>query len=327
MRIGVIGPTGGDEFGENIADALQAMGHAVTRLGPAHPARRNRKIHDLTKLTRMALYGYDEKAQRRIAKRALDVGCELVINDDLRLMPATVEGLKRGGVRVAFWSPDPVSRLGRQLMLLAPYNALFFKEPHIVDRVRANLDIPIHYLPEACNPRWHRPLVPVGTEPYLVIAGTMYPYRVRILERLVARGIPVRMYGVGIPGWIRNTSLRTMHTGIPLIREEKAKVFRQAVGALNTIDPNEVAGVNARLFESAGCGAAVLTEFRPVLPDLFSIGDEVLAYRDFDELVDQATRLLNEAGLSTRLGDAAAKRAHTDHTYERRLTTLLEKVL
>ena len=274
------------------------MGHEVTQLGPAHPARQNRKIHDLTKLTRMALYGYDEKAQRRITKRALDVGCELVINDDLRLMPATVEGLKRGGVRVAFWSPDAVSHLGRQLMLLAPYNALFFKEPHIVDRVRANLDIPIHYLPEACNPRWHRPLVPVGTEPYLVIAGSMYPYRVRILERLVARGIPVRMYGVGIPGWIRNTSLRTMHTGITILQEEKAKVFRRAVGALNTMDPAEVAGVNARLFESAGCGAAVLTEFRPVLPDLFSIGDEVLAYRDFDELVDQATRLLNEVGLS-----------------------------
>ena len=327
VHIGIIGPVGGDEFGENIADALRGMGHEVTQLGPAHPARRNRRMHDLTMLTRMTLYSYDEKAQRRIAKKALGVGCELVINDDLRLMPATVEELKRGGVRVVFWTPDAVSHLGRQLMLLAPYDALFFKEPHTVDRVRANLGIPAYYLPEACNPRWHRPLVPAGTEPHLVIAGSMYPYRVRIIERLVAKGIPVKMYGIGIPKWIRGTPVRTMHTGITILREEKAKVFRQAVGALNTMDPAEVAGVNNRLFESAGCGAAVLTEFRPALPDLFDIGEEVLAYHDFDELVDQAARLFNEPDLSTRLGDAAAKRAHADHTYERRLANLLEQVL
>ena len=58
---------------------------------------------------------------------------------------------------VAYWSPDPVTSLGRSLMLLAPYDAIFFKEPHIVDRLRAMTDLPVYYLPEACNPRWHQP--------------------------------------------------------------------------------------------------------------------------------------------------------------------------
>ena len=95
---------------------------------------------------------------------------------------------------------------------------------------------------------------------------------------------------------------------------------------LNTLHPAEVEGVNARLFEAAGCGAAVLTEFRPVLPDLFNIDHEVLTFNDFDELVDQATRLLNEVGLGQRLGDAAALRAHRDHTYDVRLAAILERV-
>ena len=85
-------------------------------------------------------------------------------------------------------------------------------------------------------------------------------------------------------------------------------------------------GVNARLFEAAGCGAAVLTEFRPTLPELFEVGKEVLAFHDFDDLLDQATRLLSEDGLTARLGDAAALRAHRDHTYDLRLTTILEKL-
>jgi spore maturation protein CgeB len=90
--------------------------------------------------------------------------------------------------------------------------------------------------------------------------------------------------------------------------------------------PAEVTGVNSRLFEAAGCGAAVLTEFRPAVPELFNVGEEVLAFHDFDDLVDQASRLLNEVGLTTRIGDAAARRAHRDHSYDVRLADILEKV-
>ena len=49
-------------------------------------------------------------------------------------------------------------------------------------------------------------------------------------------------------------------------------MFRSATGVLNTMHLSEVAGVNARLFEAAGCGAAVLTDFRPTIPDLFAVG-------------------------------------------------------
>ena len=109
-------------------------------------------------------------------------------------------------------------------------------------------------------------------------------------------------------------------------REEKARVFRSAAGVLNTMQLGEMNGVNARLFEAAGCGAAVLTEFRPTVPELFAVGKEVLAFHDFDDLVEQATRLLSERGLTARLGDAATQRAHRDHTYDLRVTAILEKL-
>jgi spore maturation protein CgeB len=326
MRIGVIGPVGREEMAENVADALRRMGHMVAQLGAAQPSHRSRHVHNVASLAWQALPGLDERAQRRIARAALDAECEVVVNIDLRLMPGTVARLKRSGARVVFWYPDPVSHLARQLMVLASYDALFFKEPHIVELLRANLDMPAYYLPEACNPRWNRPVGPAGIEPYLVVAGTMYPVRVRLLERLMAKGIPLKLYGVGIPRWVGETPARAAHVGRYVSREEKARVFRSAAGVLNTMHPGEVAGVNGRLFQAAGCGAAVLSEFRPKLPEVFAIGDEVLAFRDFDELVDQATRLLNEPGLTARLGDAAAARAHRDHTFDARLATILEKV-
>ena len=325
MRIGVVGPSGPDRFADNIGDALRRTGHVVTQLGPARPSQGSR-ARSLALSARQALPRLDEWAQRRIVRSALAADCEVVINIDWRLMPSAVSQLKRAGVRLAFWFPDHVGSLGRQLMLLAPYDAWFFKEPHIVDRLRANLDLPVYYLPQGCNPRWHRPIGQVATEPYLVIAGNMYPSRVRMLERLIAKGVPLRLYGSRFPRWLGETRLREAYTGREVFREEKARVFRSAAGVLNTMYPAEITGVNSRLFEAAGCGAAVLTELRPTVPELFSIGEEVLTFHDFDDLVDQANQLLNCNGLAERLGNAASQRAHRDHSYDLRVATILEKI-
>jgi spore maturation protein CgeB len=324
VRVGVIGPIARDYFAENIADALERNGHLVTRLGAAGPHSRRRTVNQVATMARQALPHLDERAQRHIARAALRAGCDTIINIDSRLMPATVRRLKRAGARVAFWFPDHVGTLGRQLMLLAPYDALFFKEPRVVENVRNMLGFPVYYLPEACNPRWHRPAAEPGTQPYLVIASSQYPSRLRLLERLIAKDIPLRLYGPGFPRWIGETTARGVHTGQYVAREEKARVFREAAGVLNTMNIAEFTGVNARLFEAAGCGAAVLTEFRETLPELFDVGAEVLTFHDFDELVDQATRLLSEHGLTARLGDAAARRAHRDHTYDLRVAQILE---
>lgn len=327
MRIGVVGHLERDMFGANVIEAVHDAGHVAVPLGPARPGSPVAVVtRRLANSSLQALPHLDQRFQRRIVRAAADANCELVISVDARLLPAAVAALRRNGTRVALWFPDALINLGRAHMLMAPYDALFFKEPHLVDRLRAMLDLPAYYLPEGCNPRFHRPAVPAGTEPHLVIAGNIYPSRVRLLERLIAKGIPVRTYGGAIPRWIGDSPVHDMHTARPIFAEEKARVFRSAAGVLNNLHPGEIEGVNARLFEAAGSGAAVLTEFRPTLPGLFRPGEEVVAFRDFDELVAQASRLLNEPGLTTRLGDAAARRAHRDHTIAQRVATIIEKI-
>jgi spore maturation protein CgeB len=326
VRVGVVGAAAPDYFADNIGDALRRIGHNVIQLGPARAGGNGGPAASVAALARQRFPRLDERAQQRIVTSAAGAGCEVVINLDAQLTPGTVSQLKRAGLRVAFWFPDHVGNLGRQLMLLAPYDALFFKEPWLVARLRATLDLPVYYLPQGCNPRWHRPLCPAGTGRWLVIAGNMYPSRVRLLERLIAKGIPVKIYGTGFPRWLGDTPVRQAHAGRAVFREEKARAFRSAAGVLNTMYPAEVDGVNARLFEAAGSGAAVLTEHRSTVGDLFSIGSEILAYRDVDELIDIATRLLDEPGLSARIGDAATRRAHRDHTYDLRVATILEKI-
>lgn len=326
MRVGVVGPMGPERFAENVGDALSRMGHQVIRLGPGRSDGHFHKVTEIRAFCRRLLPRMDERPQFHIARTALEQGCEVVINVDLRLMPEVVSSLKRGGVSVAFWFPDHVANLDQQLMLAAPYDALFFKEPYLVERLRSLLGLPVYYLPEACNPRWHRPLVSAGTEPHLVVAGNMYPFRLQAIKCLSAKGIPLKLYGPKPPRWTKGISLGYKHTRRYVLGDEKAMTFRSAAGVLSTMHPAEVVGVNGRLFQAAGCGAAVLTEFRPSLPKLFDIGREVLVYHDLDELADQAQRLLMGDGLTARLGDAAARRAHSDHTYDQRVATILEKM-
>jgi spore maturation protein CgeB len=84
-----------------------------------------------------------------------------------------------------------------------------------------------------------------------------------------------------------------------------------------------MAGVNRRLFEAAGCGAAVLTDVRPDLDGLFKTGDEVATFDSFETLVEQAWWMLDHARDARAMGERAAARAHADHTYDRRLSQLL----
>jgi spore maturation protein CgeB len=323
VRVGVVGPVSADYFAENVGDALTRLGHSVTYLGPARARLGNVRLNQVMGLARQVAPRLDEGFQRAIVRRALSAECEVVINLDASLMPDAVIRLRRADMKVAFWFPDAVCNLGRQLMLLGCYDALFFKDPLLVERLRRMLDLPIHYLPQGCNPRWHRPAVAAGTDPYLVIAGNMYPSRVRLLDRLIEKGIPLRIYGADFPRWLGGARAREVHTGRCVFREEKAQAFRSAAGVLNNLHPAEMNSVNARLFEAAGSGAAVLTEFRDVLPELFEVGPEVLAFSDFDELLGHATRLLNEPGLTARIGDAAAERALREHTYDLRVAVLL----
>jgi spore maturation protein CgeB len=320
VRVGVVGGAKPDEFGAHIADALRQLGHEVTALDNALPRGLTSRA---LLLARSALPRLDERAQERICRRLAAAGCEVVINIDLRITPGIVAKLRAQGMRVAFWFPDHLANIGRQYMLLAPYDAVFLKDRHMVARMAAFSQTPVYYLPEACNPRVHRPDGPAATEPYLVVAGSMYPSRVRLLERLAAKGLPLVLYGGAFPRWIGPSPVRALHRGRPVFGAEKAAVFRAAAAVLNTLHPAEVEGMNARLFEAAGCGAAVLTEFRPALPELFAVDTEVLAFRDFDELVGHAERLLGAPALAARLGDAAAARAHRDHTYERRVSFIL----
>lgn len=334
MRVGVVGPLTADSLATNLLDCLSGMGFEAVPLhgfGPPNP--RTSVRYGMEALRRFGAEG-EFLTQKPLVKRVSQGRCDVVINTMQSLLPEVVAGMKETGARVCSWFPDAVSNLGRLSLISGRYDALFFKDPLLVERLVHVYGMNAHYLPEACNPSWHRPVGNAQSEPFIVAVGNLYATRARLLVRLHQDGVPLRLYGGNdgntlkmmggaFPRGFAFDELRGLHAGQAVFRVDKSKVFREARGVLNNLHPAEMQSVNCRLFEATAAGAAVLCERRTALSDLFEEGNEVLGFDSYDELLGHCQSLLADPALGTRIGNAASVRSLRDHSYEQRVNVML----
>ena len=98
------------------------------------------------------------------------------------------------------------------------------------------------------------------------------------------------------------------------------------IGVIGPVAPDYVAENVGDALQRPGHVATQLGPAHPRGRNRLADRAAGLAFHGFDDLVKQATRLLSERGLTERLGDAAAQRAHRNHTHERRVAAILEKL-
>lgn len=167
------------------------------------------------------------------------------------------------------------------------------------------------------------------TERHLAVTfvGTLSAHhaeRIRLLEYLAAR-TNLNVWGMGIEEVSEQSPIRGSYRGQAWGREMFA-IFRRSQIVIN--QHIGIAGSfanNMRLYEATGCGAALVTDRKANLHELFELGSEVVDYADPAECLRRIEELLSEPVRCAEIGSNGQARTCSGHTYVQRTAELKAK--
>ncbi len=322
-----------DGFEWHILDALRHLGVEARFVETQPLGSRSPRVAQRAadKIARLMLREPERLSEARLIRAAQSFAPSLIlVTLGNRVSPKTIARLRKvSDAAIVCWCQDQMTTIGRQFLLGSEYDAVFVKDRYMQDLFsRMIKSTPFHYLPEACNPRVHRPLALGAGErdAYdcdVMIAGTLYYYRQEILRQL--GDFKVKVWG-SRPDWLLYR-LAFDHPAREIVGDEKSRAVAGARICLNTLHYAEVDGLNCRAFEIAGCGGFQLITQVPVLAEHFTAGQEIVGFRSTGELAELIRHYLDHPESVAQIARAGQQRAHREHTYEQRLQEIFRIAL
>jgi hypothetical protein len=258
-------------------------------------------------------------------------GADVVYCQDLSVLDPTDLDALRGERRLVVGqiaSPLPTDER------LRAYDLLLSSFPHYVTRFRA-LGVDAEYFRIGFDERVLDRLRAIGVDPAPDAAGrdgavfvggvnpAVHGGGVALLEHVLAPVPELTVHGYGADQLPADSAVRRAWRGEAWGLDMYAVLARAGIAVNRHIDVAEGVANNMRLYEATGVGAVLLTQAAPNLPELFAVGEEVVAYRDADDLVVQLRRLLADADARRAIAAAGQRRTLAEHTYRHRMQELV----
>jgi spore maturation protein CgeB len=317
--------------------ALHERGHKVTFYEPdAYERQQHRDLPD-PDWARVVVYaGQGEDGVRKALKAAR--GADVVIKASGvgvfdELLEAGVLELSKPGRIVAFWDVDAPATLERVFDNPAdPFAPLISRYDMVLtygggDPVRdaylklgAKECIPIY---NALDPFTHHPSPPdTRFNGALGFLGNRLPDREARVEQFFLRAaelLPDETFVLGGSGWgDRQLPPNVNYVGHVYTRDHNA--FNCTPRAVLNISRDSMARFGfspaTRVFEAAGAGACLITDYWEGIEQFLEPGKEVLVARSGEEVAEHVRSLTSDAAL--KIGLAAVRRVLAEHTYAHR---------
>lgn len=335
---------GAATYYRGIIRALHARGHRITFYEPdAYQRQQHRDIDDPFWAT-VVVYAPTKSAAREAMKQARRA--DLIVKasgvgifDDL--LEREVLELKTAANQVVFWDVDAPATLDRvhtnprdPFMALIPrYDAVFTYgggQP-VIDAYRAlgaRMCVPIY---NALDPQTHYPVAPdsrFGGD--LAFLGNRLPDREARVEEFFlkpAAALSCRQFLLGGAGWQdKPMSANVKYFDHVYTRDHNA--FNATPLAVLNVSRESMARYGfspaTRVFEAAGAGACIITDWWGGIEMFLEPGKEILVARDGQEVADLVQSLTPER--AREIGKQAYRRVLAEHTYAHR-AAVVESVL
>ncbi|AKK71678.1 glycosyltransferase [Chryseobacterium sp. P1-3] len=328
MKIAILGSKDYDSLEFHIHDSLKHLGHQIFHID----------IKDVVKIPyrynywgRKLFIKYDEYVFGKIAKRIVDETPDLVICTYRFIHPKCIEFIKKQlkSTLVIHINPDQLTTLEHQQIFISPYDAYFTKDPFMINFMKNKMGLNTFYFPEAFNERVHN--FDVKSKKDLeerinidvVCFGTMYPYRARMVEKLIDAKINVKLFGTPDRRFPLN-KINAKFQNEFITGSRKAEVLLGSKIVFNNFHYAEVQSVNAKFFEIAGIGAFQICDYKPTLEEYSIIPREKFTFNTIDESIELIKYYLNHQEERHTLADIQKKHFLQNHTYDIRMKQLFD---
>jgi spore maturation protein CgeB len=146
-------------------------------------------------------------------------------------------------------------------------------------------------------------------------------YRLERIKRL----LPFKPLIVGDPHWpeLIDVSLFRYHRELAYYNELPC-LYNVATINFNATSRQMKGAVNQRVFDVPACMAFLLTDYQEQMDELFIVGEEVICYKEPDEIGELIKYYLNHESERKQIAEKGYKRVIRDHTYVSRVTGMVE---
>jgi len=327
MRWAIIGASEFDSLEYHLGDSLRHLGHEFASFDLTLAGGKGKTAHYWL---RRFSDSYDRKKATEVAHRILDYKPDVVMGVYRYIHPLTIEIIKKKSpstIAIHF-NPDQMVTLEQQQIIASPYDYYFTKDPFMQRFMKDMAGLNAHYLPESFNQRVHiapqadRSIMEkeVGIE--VLVFGSMYPYRLRIVDQLIKAGVKVSL--LGSQSRFFNSAFSNIFNHVEIRGEGKSKILFGSKIVLNCFHYAEVEGVNCKYFEINGIGGFQLCDYRPILKEYSPVAPGRYSYSTIDQAIELIRYYLPKPEERFEIAEIQRKHFLDNHTYDHRIKSIIE---
>lgn len=205
------------------------------------------------------------------------------------------------------------------------YDHIFVYDPYYVEEIKKRGISNVSYLPLATDPSQYKrtditPDRSDGLDFDVCFVGSPYPNRIKILDSLSEFNLGV--FGDGWKRYYKSKKLPSYYKG-KAVGEDVLRLYARSKIVLNIHDPEATYGTNTRTFDILACRAFELVDFKPELEELFKVGEEIVYYKDIEDLKTLIKFYLDNPEKRFEIAKKGQAKVLNSHTWHNRIKEVI----